>query len=170
MDAATRQIMFSSGTDDWQTPPEFFRQQHARHAFTIDGAADGTNHLLPRWWGPGSPERIDALSTEPWPTGARIWINPPYSRVQKDFIARAAWEVDQGRVDRVVMLLPARTDTKVFHDYIWDRERRQPYDWVREVDFVKGRLTFGTAAGAAPAAAPFPSMVVWVQLPEPSDI
>ena len=88
MDAATRQIMFSSGTDDWQTPPEFFRQQHARHAFTIDGAADGTNHLLPRWWGPGSPERIDALSTEPWPTGARIWINPPYGRVQKDFIAR----------------------------------------------------------------------------------
>ena len=47
----------------------------------------------------------------------------------------------------IVMLLPARTDTKWFHDYILGKA---------EVRFIKGRLKFGGAKNSAP----FPSMVV----------
>lgn len=47
----------------------------------------------------------------------------------------------------VVMLIPARTDTRYFHDYIYGKA---------EIRFVKGRLKFGD--GKSPA--PFPSMVV----------
>ena len=47
----------------------------------------------------------------------------------------------------VVMLIPARTDTKYFHDYILHRS---------EIRFIKGRLRFGDSK----MNAPFPSMVV----------
>ena len=49
----------------------------------------------------------------------------------------------------VVMLLPARTDTRWFHEDIYRRERTQ-------VRFLRGRLRFGGAGNSAP----FPSMVV----------
>ncbi len=55
----------------------------------------------------------------------------------------------------MVMLLPARTDTKAFHDYIWDNEAHRPYCDV-EVRFLKGRIKFVGAKHGAP----FPSMVV----------
>ena len=45
------------------------------------------------------------------------------------------------------MLIPARTDTKAFHEYIYRKA---------EIRFVKGRLKFGNAQNSAP----FPSMVV----------
>lgn len=70
-----------------------------------------------------------------------------------DFVAKAAAESRTGCT--VVMLLPARTDTRYFHDYIWDAERHQPKPNI-QVRFIKGRLKFGDAANSAP----FPSMVV----------
>ena len=50
----------------------------------------------------------------------------------------------------VVMLLPARTDTRWFHEYIWNKA---------EIRFIKGRLKFGNSKNSAP----FPSMVVIFQ-------
>ena len=46
-----------------------------------------------------------------------------------------------------VMLIPARTDTKAFHEYIYGKA---------EIRFIKGRLKFGGSHNSAP----FPSMVV----------
>lgn len=170
-----KDIMFSTGKDNWQTPPEFFAKQQRKHQFTIDGAADGTNHLLPRWFGSGG-EREDALEGE-WPW-ERIWINPPYS-IGAKFLDKAVEEVRAGRVERVVMLLPARTDTKAFHRCVWDKDKCQPREWVRELDLVQGRIKFvnpdspllrkPTASvlegrHAANNSAPFPSMVVWFEL------
>jgi len=83
-----------------------------------------------------------------------VWVNPPYSRgLQAQFIAKASAESAKGCT--VVMLLPARTDTRAFHAHIWDGDRHAPREGV-EVRLIKGRLKFGGCKDAAP----FPSMVV----------
>jgi phage N-6-adenine-methyltransferase len=148
-------LMFSTGKDDWATPPEVFDPLNAEFGFWLDGAANASNHKLPYWWGPGGLV-YDALTVKNWRlTGGPIWINPPYSRgLQGRFIAKAACEALEGAT--VVMLLPARTDTRAFHNCIWDRKQHKPHSWVREVRFLKGRVRFV----GAPASAPFPSMIV----------
>ena len=74
-----------------------------------------------------------------------MFCNPPYGRDIDRWIRKAVEEAGNGAV--VVMLIPARTDTKWFHDLVF------PYGDIR---FVKGRLKFGDGKNAAP----FPSMVV----------
>lgn len=70
------------------------------------------------------------------------WCNPPYGRQIGAWVKNAA-EVDS----TVVMLLPARTDTAWFHDYIYGKA---------EIRFIRGRLKVGGSKNSAP----FPSMVV----------
>jgi site-specific DNA-methyltransferase (adenine-specific) len=146
------QIHFSTGKDNWGTPRDLFDYWHSIFHFTVDAAADASNHLLPRWYGPGG-ERESALDG-PWAVEERYWLNPPYSRgAQKLFIAKAHDVAIRGGL--VVALLPARPDTLAFHTYVWDRANAIPRPNVR-VHFLKGRVRFvGAAAGA-----PFPSMIV----------
>lgn len=144
-------VHYSTAKHDWRTPDDFFQRLHVEFAFTVDAAADCTNHKLPRWYGPGG-EREDAL-THPWSPEERHWCNPPYGREQVKFVSQAHDAMTQGGCS--ALLLPARTDTRLFHTYIWDQDNRQPYLGV-DVRFIKGRLTFEGAAGPAP----FPSMVV----------
>jgi site-specific DNA-methyltransferase (adenine-specific) len=82
-----------------------------------------------------------------------VWFNPPYGRVLKDWMKKADEELKSGRVSLIVALLPARTDTRWFHDYVLDPGH--------EITFIKGRVKYGE--GAAPA--PFPSIYV-VMRPE----
>ena len=70
-------------------------------------------------------------------------MNPPYGREIKHWVKKAS-EATGGVV---VMLIPARTDTKYFHDYIYNKA---------EIRFIRGRLKFGDSKNSAP----FPSMVV----------
>lgn len=144
-------LHFSSKRDDWQTPPELFAQLHAEFAFNTDAACTPSNGLC-AW------QIYDALETDWSDDGdyahARVFVNPPYSRgLQRKFIAKAAEEATKGAL--VVMLLPARTDTRAFHEHIWDADRHRPRPGV-EVRFLRGRLTFVGAKDPAP----FPSMVV----------
>lgn len=136
---------------DWGTPQDFFDRLHAEFHFTVDAAANDTNHKLPRWYGPGG-EREDALDGF-WSTSEVYWCNPPYGREQRAFVAQAHDVMTRGGL--AVLLLPSRTDTKLWHQWVWNAERQEPYDGV-EVRFVQGRLTFD----GAPAPAPFPSVVV----------
>lgn len=78
--------------------------------------------------------------------GYRVFCNPPYGRELGRWVEKAFRE---GHKDNtlVVMLIPARTDTTYFHDYILNRA---------EVRFVPGRIKFGDSKNAAP----FPSMIV----------
>lgn len=77
-----------------------------------------------------------------------MWLNPPYSRgLQAAFLCKAAKEAAKPNGPIVVCLIPARTDTKVWHDTIFGRA---------EVRFLKGRIRFGDAK----AGAPFPSALV----------
>ena len=146
----TLDACFSSGKDDWETPDDLFNDLDAIYRFTIDAAANQRNHKVDRWYGPGG-EVEDALSVM-WPRDeGNIWLNPPYSRgLQAQFVKKAYDAVRPAfspKSARVVCLLPARTDTRLFHEIIF------PYG---EITFLRGRLKFK----GAPSSAPFPSMIV----------
>jgi len=144
--------MFSKASDEWATPQEFYDKLDAEFNFDVDAAATAENAKCLHWLGPGSGLSLDAL-TVPWCHGLWHWLNPPYSRC-KEFIAKAAKERVLGVP--TVALVPARTDTKWFHEYLWDeRPNRRERDGI-ELRFVRGRLKFGDGKNSAP----FPSMVV----------
>ena len=140
-----RALHFSSGKDDWETPDALFAKYDAIYHFVLDAAANEINHKCACWYGPGG-EAEDALALSHWKRKGCVWLNPPYSRgLQAKFVIKAAQESRPG--ESVVCLLPARTDTKLFHDVIW------PHG---QVEFLRGRVRFK----GAPAPAPFPSMIV----------
>ena len=82
----------------------------------------------------------------PWVADGAIWCNPPYGREIGKWV-NMSWHASANAT--VVMLLPARTDTRWFHDYIYKKPNV-------EVRFIKGRLKFGNSKNSAP----FPSMIV----------
>jgi phage N-6-adenine-methyltransferase len=144
--------MFSSAKDEWRTPPDLFARLNREFAFTLDVAADDSNHLCVCYF---TEAGVDALTAD-WHVmpGVVCWCNPPYSRGrQKQFIAKAALERTKGVT--TVMLLPARTDTKAFHAHIWDERTNKARTGV-EVRFMPGRIKFV----GADHGAPFPSMIV----------
>ena len=108
--------------------------------FDLDPAATPENARAPRFYTPAD----DGL-TKDW--FGRVWVNPPYSGV-RDWVRKAVAEAQRAEVEYVVMLLPARTDTRWFHDLV------RPH--AQQVIFVRGRLKFKGGASSAP----FPSMLV----------
>lgn len=131
-------LIFSSKTDLWETPQEFFDQLNDEFGFDLDVCALPENAKCASYYTPDQ----DGLS-KPW--DGVCWCNPPYGRQIKKWVAKAASSVADGAT--VVMLLPARTDTQWFHRYIYHQA---------EIRFVPGRLKFGGARWNAP----FPCMVV----------
>jgi phage N-6-adenine-methyltransferase len=133
-------VLFSSRTDEWATPPAFFRKMSRRYGpFDVDVCAVADNAKCERFF---SPEQNGLL--QPW--AGRCWCNPPYGKTIGQWV-RKAWEAS---VDgsTVVCLLPARVDTRWWHQYV---ER-----FAATVEFLPGRLRFGDATSSAP----FPSVVV----------
>ena len=143
-------LMFSSKLDEWETPQDVYDRLNAEFDFEVDLAASTDNHKCDHWWA-----KDDDALVQTWHDGfSRGWLNPPYSRgLCAKFIAKAAAERLQGFL--TVMLLPARTDTKAFHAYIYDAKTWQSKPGV-EIRLLPGRLRFSGSANAAP----FPSMIV----------
>lgn len=133
-------VMFSSQTDNWATPPDFFEELDAEFHFDLDPCASDENHKCERYF---TKEQNGLV--QDW-GGSRVFCNPPYGKEIADWV-RKAFEEGHKENTLVVMLIPARTDTRYFHDYIQHRA---------EVRFVRGRLKFGNVNQSAP----FPSMVV----------
>ena len=111
--------MRTSLDDTWTTPKSFFDAVNKEFNFGLDAAALQASTLVPdNWYGPDHPDtsRRDALVRE-WHTDTDkpIWFNPPYGRVIKQWVAKAAQEAWVGGV--VVCLVPARTDTAWWHDH-----------------------------------------------------
>ena len=104
--------MFTSKTDAWETPQEFFDILNAEFHFTLDACALPENSKCAQYY---TPEQ-DGLS-QSW-TGT-VWCNPPYGREISRWVEKAAKSAAQGAM--VVMLLPARTDTRWFHRYIYGK-------------------------------------------------
>ncbi len=145
-------VHFSSRTDDWSTPPDFFAKVEAEFGpFDLDPCATAENAKAPMYYTTWS----DGLSKK-WK--GRVWCNPPYGRGIGNWVRRCAFHTHLYRENPeekliqdgplAVMLLPARTDTKWWHDYVI------PY--AAEIRFIRGRLKFGGAKNSAP----FPSALV----------
>lgn len=160
-------LMFSKASDLWSTPLDFWRELDREFEFVLDAAATQDTSLVGfPYYGPDHPYGDgemggpDALAGD-WHavigTGA-AYCNPPYSQCA-EFVAKAAAEAKKGCT--VVMLIPSRTDTRYWHEHIWDREKHQPRPGV-EVRFLKGRLKFGNSQNSAP----FPSVIVVFRPPK----
>lgn len=147
-------VMFSRASDEWSTPQDFFDALDAEFTFDVDVAATGENAKC------GFYFSTDAIS-DSWVEWAErvglafpptCWMNPPYSQCRA-FMGKAAQEAAKGCT--VVCLVPSRTDTRWFHQHVYDATTHQYRPGV-EVRFIPGRLKFGDGKNSAP----FPSMLV----------
>ena len=133
-------VHFSSKTDDWATPQSFFNRLDNEFNFTLDPCANELNAKCSKFF-----TKDDDGLAQSW-AGERVFMNPPYGRVIGDWV-RKAYEEAQNDNTVVVALIPARTDTKYWHEYVMK---------AKEIRLVKGRLKFGDGRNSAP----FPSAVV----------
>jgi len=125
------QACFSSASDRWATPKDVYENLNREFRFTydpcpLDGNVDGLSPLFSKW------------------TGERVFCNPPYGPQINEWLQRGL------DADLAVFLIPARTDTKWFHELL--------LPVAKKIEFIKGRLKFGGAKNSAP----FPSMLVYL--------
>lgn len=142
--------IMSAGSDLWETPRPLFDNLHHRFNFTVDAAANDDNHLLDRWYGPGSLW-ADALGI-PWVMNGhpeRPYANPPFSLVD-DFIEKADLECQQNGV-MSVLLIKVQTGKTVW--------RRHVAQGASNIGMIVGRLSYGKPDGKA-VGATFDSCIV----------
>lgn len=144
-------VVFSSKNMEWCTPKDFFDKLNEEFSFDLDVAATEKNTKCKRFF----TKEDDALKQN-WDCNSAVFCNPPYGRNIKEWVKKAYTEAQKGTT--IVLLIPARTDTIYFHDYIYNKA---------EIRFIKGRLVFTDDKGQPnrdgknkPTPAPFPSMVV----------
>lgn len=132
-------VMFSSVKDDWETPQEFFKKLNQEFNFTLDPCANDKNHKCTRYFTKEQNGLVQSWNNE------IVFCNPPYGKEIKEWVKKCY--IESQSCATVVMLIPSRTDTSYFHDYIYGKA---------EIRFIRGRLKFGNSKNGAP----FPSMVV----------
>jgi phage N-6-adenine-methyltransferase len=129
--------LFTSQTDNWETPQALFDKLNDEFHFNVDVCADNSNAKCNKFY----TKEQDGLQQN-W-TGI-CWMNPPYGREIGKWLKKAYESSINGAT--VVCLIPARTDTAWWHDYVMKGEIR----------FIRGRLKFGGSKNSAP----FPSAIV----------
>lgn len=138
MDKNTIKTMFSSNKSEWETPQDLFDMLNNEYNFNLDACALAENAKCDTYYTP----EIDGLTQE-W--RGNVWMNPPYGRNINKWIEKAYDESLRGST--VVALIPVRTDTRYWHDYVMNSN---------EVRLIKGRLKFSNSENSAP----FPSAIV----------
>ena len=133
--------LFSSDRMDWETPQWLFDLLDKQYHFDLDVCATKENA---KCWNYYTKE--DNGLKRKW--SGSVWVNPPYGREIGDWVDKAAQQIKYKRVQWIVMLLPARTDTKWWHRSVMAK--------ALTIRFIEGRLKFVGAVGSAP----FPSVVV----------
>lgn len=118
---------FTTRRCNWHTPKAIYDDLNAEFAFNDDPCPEGGMFGTDRAW------------------GSSTFCNPPYGPAIAEWIEKGILEAKRGKV--VVFLLPARTDTRWFHDIVLPNNP--------EIRFIKGRLCFSEGGRA-----PFPSMIV----------
>lgn len=145
-----RKLMFSSKNNAWCTPRDFFNKLNEEFNFTLDPCCFPKSALCKKFFTPDD----DGLKQN-W-GGYTAFVNPPYGREIGHWVKKCH---DEWQTQKVisVMLIPSRTDTRWFHDYILGKA---------EIRFIKGRLKFvdmdydGKEEDRKISPAPFPSMIV----------
>lgn len=149
--------LFSSESAEWTTPQYVFDWIDKHYGpVMLDAAATPSNHLAPFYFSRSCPDWeplcVEDAMKRHWQTDGTVFLNPPYGREIAEWVSKAYYE-SVGHFLRVVMLLPARTDTRWWHEYVMRAD---------EIWLLEGRLKFGRAAeaGEVKASAPFPSAIV----------
>ncbi len=154
--------LFSSKKQGWGTPPALWQVLNGIYHFQLDAATNDKNPLKTPYY---YTEEMDGLAEENrWinPT----YVNPPYGKAIYKWVERAKREMIENKIV-TVMLIPARTDTKWFHDFLWTIEEDEASlpQWGITIEFIKGRLRmfdYDTNM-LSKHVAPFPSMIVTFQ-------
>lgn len=137
-------VLFSSEKMDWCTPNGLFDRLNQEFHFVLDAAATAQNAKCSLFFTP----ETDGLS-QSWDCGGSVFCNPPYGRDIGKWVKKAYEESRGGGT--IVLLIPARTDTAYFHDYVYGKA---------ELRFLRGRVKFTDEQGNESGTAPFPSMLV----------
>lgn len=130
--------MMTSSTPEWSTPQDLFDKLNSKYKFTLDPCSTDENAKCEKHFTIGE----NGLSRD-WSKDV-TFMNPPYGRQIYAWVKKAYETAIEGGA--VVCLLPARTDTKWFHEFCTKGN----------IEFIKGRLKFGGQKNPAP----FPSMIV----------
>ena len=133
-------VHYSSKTNEWSTPQDFFDELDKEFNFTLDPCATSENAKCTKYF----TVEDDGLKQD-WSNDI-VFMNPPYGRDIKYWIKKAYEESLNGAT--VVCLIPARTDTAYWHDYIFGK--------ADDIRFLRGRLKFGDSKNPAP----FPSAII----------
>ena len=131
-------IHFKSESNEWETPQDLYNELDKQYGFTLDPCATPSNAKNDNFY----TKEDDGLS-QSW-SGHVVFMNPPYGREIGKWIKKASEE----KSACVVCLIPARTDTKYWHEFIFPK--------AHKIMFIKGRLKFGGHTNSAP----FPSAIV----------
>lgn len=134
------EVHYSSKSNEWATPQNLFDELNDEFNFTLDPCATDENAKCSKYF----TIEDDGLSKD-WSNDV-VFMNPPYGREIKKWIKKAYEESLNGAT--VVCLIPARTDTTYWHDFIFDK--------ADDIRFLRGRLKFGNSKNSAP----FPSAIV----------
>ena len=133
-------VHYMSRSNEWTTPPDLFNKLNLKYNFTLDPCCTKESALCDKYY----TIEDDGLQKD-W-SGEIVFMNPPYGREIGKWIEKAYKESLKGAV--VICLIPSRTDTKYWHNFIF------PY--ASDIKFIKGRLKFGDGKNPAP----FPSALV----------
>lgn len=134
------EVHFSSSKHNWETPQDFFDKLDKIFNFDLDSCAEPDTAKCKKFY-----QKEDDALTKDWL--GTVWCNPPYGREQVKFVEKA-YEESLKNGSTVVMLIPARPDTKLWQDVIFKK--------ASQICFVKGRLKFG----GSQYNAPFPCALV----------
>ena len=132
--------LLSSKDMTWETPQDFFDELDKEFHFTLDPCSTVETAKCKKFY-----TKEDNGLIQDW-SGRTVFCNPPYGSQIKHWVKKCH---DESSRAKVVMLIPARTDTKYFHEYIYKKKNT-------EIRFIKGRLKFSNSKNSAP----FPSMIV----------
>ena len=135
-------VHFSMESNEWETPQDLYNKLDEEFSFTLDPCASPSNAKHDNFY-----TKSDNGLTKNWSKDV-VFMNPPYGREIPKWIQKAYEESLRGAI--VVCLIPSRTDTRYWHEFIF------PY---AEIRFIKGRLKFGGNQKGS-GAAPFPSAIV----------
>ena len=143
--------MFSSKSDEWETPQDLFDKLDAVFNFTLDPCATDENYKCNKYY----TMKNNGLDKN-W-SGETAFVNPPYGDGLKHWVKKC---YEESKHAKVVMLMPARTDTKYQHEYI--------FKYAKAICYIKGRLkfhnrllpTYKEDRSHKISSAPFPSQLV----------
>lgn len=146
-----KSVLFSKASDEWRTPSSLIDYLSNTFIIIYDLAAISENTLTEKYCPNLCESTIHDVRKEIMnllhAPGEVAFCNPPYSQC-REFVCLCV-----GMNVPIIMLLPARTDTRWFHDYLYKKENIV-------IEFLRGRLRFSNAKHNAP----FPSMLAYINI------